>query len=327
MAYIRALLALCCLTVPTLAAGLLNFFAIGDMGGAPKFPYTTPIQVATAREMGILANQLEPEFILALGDNFYTMGVKNVDDPRLKETFENIYKNPALQVPWYLLAGNHDHYGNVSAEIAYTNRSKRWNFPELYYTQSFTIPATSNTVDIIMIDTVTLCGNTIYEKPHLQPQGPDDILKAEAQWQWIEDSLNKSKATYLLVAGHFPVYSVAEHGPTDCLVDRLLPMLYKFNVTAYLCGHDHNLQHLQTTSSAKTTMNFIVTGSANIVDTSMAHKTSVPEDSLKFHWANPLGLGGLAHIQATSQNLTYSFVDALLGSEIYTGVIQPRQVN
>ena len=57
-------------------------------------------------------------------------------------------------------------------------------------------------------------------------------------------NLRVCRANYLLVAGHYPVYSVAEHGPTDCLVQRLLPMLYKYKVTAYLCGHDHNIQVL-----------------------------------------------------------------------------------
>ena len=50
------------------------------------------------------------------------------------------------------------------------------------------------------------------------------------------------RADYLLVAGHYPVYSVAEHGPTPGLLVRLLPMLYKYKVTAYLSGHDHNIQ-------------------------------------------------------------------------------------
>ncbi len=50
------------------------------------------------------------------------------------------------------------------------------------------------------------------------------------------------RADYLLVAGHYPVLSVAEHGPTKILVDRLMPMLYKYRVTAYMCGHEHNLE-------------------------------------------------------------------------------------
>ncbi len=49
-------------------------------------------------------------------------------------------------------------------------------------------------------------------------------------------------APYLIVSGHYPVYSVAEHGPTQCLVDRLRPLLHQYQATTYLCGHDHNLQ-------------------------------------------------------------------------------------
>ena len=42
--------------------------------------------------------------------------------------------------------------------------------------------------------------------------------------------------------GHYPVYSIAEHGPTACLVQRLEPMLHKYAASMYIDGHDHNMQ-------------------------------------------------------------------------------------
>lgn len=67
----------------------------------------------------------------------------------------------------------------------------------------------------------------------------------ERQDLWLEDTLRKSTADWLFVCGHHPVYSIGRHGPTPRLVNQLRPLLEKYKVAAYLCGHDHNLQHIQ----------------------------------------------------------------------------------
>lgn len=43
-----------------------------------------------------------------------------------QNTFESVYTAKSLKVPWYVLAGNHDHAGNVKAQIEYSKKSDRW---------------------------------------------------------------------------------------------------------------------------------------------------------------------------------------------------------
>lgn len=50
------------------------------------------------------------------------------------------------------------------------------------------------------------------------------------------------RADYIFVSGHYPIYSVSSHGPTECLINRLDPLLRKHRVSAYIAGHDHTLQ-------------------------------------------------------------------------------------
>lgn len=92
-----------------------------------------------------------------------------------------------------------------------------------------------------MLDTVLLCGNTD-DFQDGKPSGPTSSVFANRQLLWLQERLQRSTADFLLVAGHYPVWSVSKHGPTDCLLRRLRPLLVKYKATAYLCGHDHNLQ-------------------------------------------------------------------------------------
>ena len=60
----------------------------------------------------------------------------------------------------------------------------------------------------------------------------------------LQSVLAASTATWLIVAGHHPIFSRGEHGDTAALQTRLLPILQKYGVHAYLNGHDHTLQHI-----------------------------------------------------------------------------------
>ena len=62
-----------------------------------------------------------------------------------------------MTVPWLVIAGNHDHYGNVTAEIAYSADNSRWVYPSLYHSKSF-VSEDGVTVDVILIDTIDLAG-------------------------------------------------------------------------------------------------------------------------------------------------------------------------
>jgi len=304
--------------------GITRFFVVGDWGGLPVSPYDTPSEVAVADAMGKLGVQLNTTFQLALGDNFYYDGVKTVNDPRFQTTFEHVFSATSLQTPWYVLAGNHDHHGNVAAQIDYGKTSKRWVYPDYFYTFSlWQSDKQKKLVDFVMIDTVLLCGGDDLSDWEDTPlEGPKNQHAANDYWDWIEEQLRQSTAPYLLVNGHYPVFSVAEHGPTTCLVDRLRPLLHQYHATAYICGHDHNLQHL-TNDLNGVHMNYFVVGAANFIDTSHAHAKDVPADSLKFFWAGSPVYGGFGLVELNNTHLSLSFVDHA-EKTLYQATMTPR---
>lgn len=111
----------------------LNFLVMADWGGSPDDPYTTPAEISTAGGMAKVGQELFPpaKWTLAVGDNFYTSGVTSVESPRFKHTFEDVFSDPFLNddFNFYVIAGNHDHGGNVSAQIAYSKVSTRSVLP------------------------------------------------------------------------------------------------------------------------------------------------------------------------------------------------------
>ena len=215
---------------------MLNFLILGDWGRKG-----TPGQLAVADGMARVAEQLKSRFVVTTGDNFYH-GVTSLHDAHWQESYEAVYHRPSLQIPWYVVLGNHDYQGSVQAQLDYVYLSARWCLPSRYYAVEKAINATASAL-LVFLDTSPFLSS-------YQANGPEYIEGVRGQdpeWQlsWLKRTLAASKAAWKLVFGHHPIYSASPyHGDTLELQSRLLPILQAHHVQAYICGHEHDLQHL-----------------------------------------------------------------------------------
>lgn len=220
-------------------SGGLNFLVFGDWGRNGEKD-----QADVARQMGVAAKEMDAQFVISVGDNFYENGVKSVDDPQWQSSFEKVYTAPSLQVPWRVALGNHDYRGDCDAQIAYAKTSRRWNMPARYFARPEKIDA-DTAVDFFYLDTTPMVKSYWHEKAYAKNVATQDVPK---QLAWFKAALAASSAPWKIVIGHHPIYSgggIFGHGDTEELIRDVLPLLRQYKVQAYFNGHDHNLQHLQ----------------------------------------------------------------------------------
>lgn len=218
-----------------------TFLSMADWGGKNAPAYTKEAQCDAGSAMEQIAAKYNVDTILAVGDNFYSYGVTADDaDAYFSNTFDKVYTGPTLnQAKFYAVAGNHDHRGDVEAQINYP--LEKWVFPDNWYTFTKDL-GNGMTAQWIMIDTVLLVGESyhdIEQNIFVAATGPKNLQRAQSQWTFIEQELSQSDADFLFVAGHYPVYAHCSHGSTKDLVTYLKPLLEQYDVTAYIAGHDH----------------------------------------------------------------------------------------
>lgn len=222
----------------------ISFLALGDWG------WQGLNQTLVADAMSSWSSNNNGKFVIALGDNFYQDGVKSVTDYQWENTFIKIYHHESLiNIPWYAILGNHDYHSVPQAEIDYYYLHKnslkpeenRWYMPDHNYTVIYEFD--SATLQIVFIDTPILA---VKETEETDKNGKWEVSieMKRNHLNFIEKTLKSSNATWLVVAGHYTVFSNAEHGDTQDLIDCLVPLLEKYNVNFYINGHDHSLQHL-----------------------------------------------------------------------------------
>ncbi len=212
-----------------------------------------------AETMGEVASIVAPEFVAALGDVHHFMGVRSVQDPLWETNFEWIYKHPELMIPWYPVLGNHEYEGTTRAVLEYSNVSRRWEMPNRYYVITRSI-GKDVSVLLLFIDTTPL----IDKYRNNQIEYADAWQQSmEQQLAWIKDILEKSDAKWKIVMGHHPVYAGTTKDPSEQedLQKRLQPLLDKYAVDLFVCGHIHNFQHIRVQES---NVDYFVNSSASL---------------------------------------------------------------
>jgi tartrate-resistant acid phosphatase type 5 len=205
----------------------VNLLTMGDWGTNGE----SQRAVALAMTNYVSAANKPFDGMLLVGDNFYMNLPGGIHDRMWQSAFENMYDRRLLDFPFYAVLGNHDYLNGKDAielEYAKANPDSRWKLPARWYRVD--IPADHPLVTALMLDS------------------DRDVLgkdRWEQQKLWLENELSKPRGTWTLCCAHHPLFSNGGHGDNGVLQKEWGTLFQKYNVDFYICGHDHDLQHLQ----------------------------------------------------------------------------------
>jgi predicted phosphodiesterase len=173
-----------------------------------------PEQYQVAEQMELYREKVNFDFVIMLGDNVY--GGHRPDDFRRK--FEAPYRILLdAGVKFYAALGNHDNPNNERLYKPFNMGGQR------YYTFK------KGDVEFFVLD-------SNYMDPN--------------QLNWLEQSLQKSKAKWKIAYFHHPLYSNGRsHGPDLDLRTRLTPLFRQYGVNVVFSGHEHAYERLQPENS------------------------------------------------------------------------------
>ena len=230
-------------------AAPLTFAVIGDFGvGILRETAESARQASIARLLQRLVDAHDVRLVITVGDNIYlgegqtTTGSGDEDDDWYA-SFYQPYRYALNRVPFFPSVGNHDAADTEQSddreqladnyftehrfrpEVVADRASRE---PGLFYRLGF-----GSDVDFVAIDT-SFASDMPYEHYF------DDPGHAE----WLTGSFEQSNARWVVPFSHHPPFCAGpEHGNTTGMVERLVPLFERSNVSLVLSGHEHNFQH------------------------------------------------------------------------------------
>ncbi len=279
--------------------GELDLLMIGDFGttGADQ------LKVAAAMRDYCSANKIAPHGLLLLGDNFYSAAKDgfSTESIRWKNTFEEVYPASAFPGPCWAVLGNHDYHDNPGGEkvqLEYAKRGgTRWTMPAKWYRFDLG-PAANPLSTVIALDSNLPKVSGGKNKKTGEPKASMSEAEVAEQMKWLKKELQSQRAPFTIVMAHHPLYSNGDHGDTDELVEAWGPLFQEHKVHAYLCGHDHDLQHLELEGLHTS---FILSGGGGA-------KTRKLESDREMPYG--LDIYGFTHLRIAREEMTFTHLDS-----------------
>ena len=280
----------------------LHLLAIGDFGSQND----SQTAVAEAMKKYVASHGIKTEGLLLLGDNFYSKMDGGLKSKRWDSGFESMYPAASFPGPCWAVLGNHDYHDNENGEknqLAYAkeNPGTRWTMPAKWYRVD--LPQEKPVVTMLCLDSdlpSVSGGRTATGK-----QRPSLTEDEEAeQLDWLKGELAKPRAALTLAIGHHPLYSNGSHGDTKSLIKSWGPVFEEHGVHAYLCGHDHDLQHLEL-DGLKTS--FVVSGAGGARTRTLRNSRKVPYGK---------DVHGFTHLQLSGDRMIFRHID-VSGAQVH----------
>jgi hypothetical protein len=194
-------------------------------------------------------------------------------------------------MPFYAVLGNHDVKQDVLSQLIYSLKSSIWHMPNYEY--SF------KTVDARFFGLNTNCP---FSSERLRKKLNQDDAELEA---------NSEKRPWTIAFGHHSIYSNGTHGDVDLLRRSYWNWFLEGRVDLYLAGHNHNLAHLQSETSAT---DYVISGAGGAHYRSASEREKLNKSvALNKYTYNDTGF---VWLDITSEKLQIRFHDSS-GNVIY----------
>lgn len=208
--------------------------------------------------------------VFILGDIIYEEGIVSATDPQLRSKLEEPYKD--IDLPFYLVLGNHDYLGCVECYLEYAKTSTKWYFPSHYYNQDFEV------VSFFVIDTENF---------------------DQAQQQWLKNQLATSTKTWKIVLGHRPIISEEQSKKYENWQGKKeLKDIVCNSADFYISGHAHLLEDRGRLSGCN--VHFLISGAGG---------SNTREMAQPFTGAFYAEENGFLSLAITHNTLQYTFID------------------